>query len=200
MPDLKRQNKGQRLATAIYFITGFFEEKEPLRWQLRTLSLDLVGDKVKDKFNIVKEITALLSLAKDTNLVSDVNHNILTQELSKLEEEAKSPFIKTFFDEMTREEMTLPQPERAEAIKDKSSKEPKELGAWSRPSVKKKSRQSIIIGLLKRKKEIMIKDVLPLISGYSGKTIQRELLAMVSSGILKKIGEKRWSRYSLAHA
>jgi hypothetical protein len=44
----------------------------------------------------------------------------------------------------------------------------------------------------------MIKDVSPLVTGCSEKTIQRELSAMVRSGILKKVGEKRWSRYSLA--
>ena len=71
----------------------------------------------------------------------------------------------------------------------------KEFGAIS---VKKNSRQSIIINILKRKKEIMIKDVSPLINGCSEKTIQRELSSMVDLGILKKIGEKRWSRYSLA--
>jgi predicted HTH transcriptional regulator len=65
-------------------------------------------------------------------------------------------------------------------------------------SVKKNSRQSIIISLLKRKKEIMIKDVSPLINGCSEKTIQRELLEMVSLGLLRKLGEKRWSRYTLA--
>ena len=65
-------------------------------------------------------------------------------------------------------------------------------------AVKKNSRQSTIINLLKRKKEIMIKDVSPLIDGCSEKTIQRELMSMVHSGTLKKVGEKRWSRYSLA--
>jgi predicted HTH transcriptional regulator len=65
-------------------------------------------------------------------------------------------------------------------------------------SAKKGNRQSVIIGLLKRKKEIMIKDVSPLIKGCSEKTIQRELSAMVQSGLLKKEGEKRWSKYSLA--
>ena len=44
----------------------------------------------------------------------------------------------------------------------------------------------------------MIKDVSPLIGGFSEKTIQRELAAMVQAGILRKVGEKRWSRYSLA--
>ena len=74
----------------------------------------------------------------------------------------------------------------------------KPLKQYGAVSVKKNSRQSVIIGLLKRKKEIMIKDVSPLISGCSEKTIQRELSAMVAAGILRKIGDKRWSRYSLA--
>lgn len=73
----------------------------------------------------------------------------------------------------------------------------KPLREYGAVSVKKNSRQSVIIGLLKRKKEIMIKDVSALISGCSEKTIQRELLSMVQAGILKKTGEKRWSKYSL---
>ncbi|NCN08031.1 hypothetical protein GW944_00480, partial [Candidatus Parcubacteria bacterium] len=79
-----------------------------------------------------------------------------------------------------------------------TEKKTKDLKNFGAVSVKKNSRQSIIINVLKRKKEIMIKDISPLIDGCSEKTIQRELLAMVNSGILKKEGEKRWSRYSLA--
>jgi predicted HTH transcriptional regulator len=85
----------------------------------------------------------------------------------------------------------LSEPHRTEYVKDK----PKEFGAVS---VKKNSRQGIIIAILKRKKDIMIKDVSSLIPGCSEKTIQRELLAMVQAGVLKKIGEKRWSHYVLA--
>ncbi len=79
-----------------------------------------------------------------------------------------------------------------------SNTEHKDLKGYSVVAVKKNSRQSIIINLLKRKKEIMIKDVSPLIDGCSEKTIQRELMAMVQNGTLRKIGEKRWSRYTLA--
>ncbi|MFZ2769773.1 MAG: hypothetical protein WAZ50_01450 [Minisyncoccia bacterium] len=78
--------------------------------------------------------------------------------------------------------------------------EAKHLKEFGAVAVKKNSRQSVIVNLLKRKKEIMIKDVSPLIDGCSEKTIQRELMAMVHSGILHKEGEKRWSRYSLLKA
>ena len=42
-----------------------------------------------------------------------------------------------------------------------------------------------------------VKDVLGVVAGVSEKTIQRELLALVDEGILKKEGERRWTLYSL---
>jgi hypothetical protein len=62
----------------------------------------------------------------------------------------------------------------------------------------KDDRRSIIIKLLTKKSGLGIKDFADSIKGCSEKTIQRELLAMVSSGLLKKEGERRWSTYSLA--
>ena len=68
----------------------------------------------------------------------------------------------------------------------------------SRVEIKKNTRKQVIIDLLKKKKEVMVKDVSALITDCSEKTLQRELLSMVHQGILKKEGERRWSRYSLA--
>ncbi len=64
-------------------------------------------------------------------------------------------------------------------------------------AVKRSKRQSAIINLLKRKKEIMVRDVAEVVHDCSEKTLQRELLTLVSQGILKKEGDRRWSRYSL---
>lgn len=61
----------------------------------------------------------------------------------------------------------------------------------------KGNRRENILKVLKRKKDVTIKDIFEVIQGCSEKTIQRELLSMVASGVLKKEGEKRWSRYSL---
>jgi hypothetical protein len=62
----------------------------------------------------------------------------------------------------------------------------------------KDNRQSIIIKMLSKKGGLNIKDFGDSIKGVSAKTIQRELLSMVASGVLKKEGERRWSTYSLA--
>ncbi len=42
-----------------------------------------------------------------------------------------------------------------------------------------------------------IKDFSTYIKDCSEKTIQRQLLDLVKDGVLKKDGERRWSRYSL---
>lgn len=59
------------------------------------------------------------------------------------------------------------------------------------------ARRSAILSVIKDKKEVNIKDIVSLIKDCSEKTIQRELIALLSEGVLKKSGEKRWSRYSL---
>lgn len=60
------------------------------------------------------------------------------------------------------------------------------------------NRRSLIVGLLRTKSNLTIKDFSAVIKGCSDKTIQRELQSLVKSGVLKKEGERRWSRYSLS--
>jgi Fic family protein len=61
----------------------------------------------------------------------------------------------------------------------------------------KSNRQEVIINLLKKGGELSIKDFTSSIKDCSEKTIQRELVLLVSKGLIKKAGEKRWSKYSL---
>ncbi|OGG55334.1 hypothetical protein A3D62_01790 [Candidatus Kaiserbacteria bacterium RIFCSPHIGHO2_02_FULL_49_11] len=63
--------------------------------------------------------------------------------------------------------------------------------------VRHSSRRDEIIKVVKDKKIVSIKDIAEIVTGCSEKTIQRELLALVESGVLKKTGERRWSTYSL---
>ncbi|MEK7461510.1 MAG: hypothetical protein AAB586_00335 [Patescibacteria group bacterium] len=198
---IDKDKKPEKLASALYLITSFLNDQEPLKWKLRSLATDLVSVamSLKEKQivspvlrDIIFNITGLLSVTKNVGLVSAENNDLMQEEFIKyidaigypknvsdiLKSESPAPEIKRL--------------EKASVLKDKSLKE---FGAVS---VKKNSRQNVIIALLKRKKEIMIKDVSPLIDGCSEKTIQRELSTMVQAGILSKMGEKRWSRYSLA--
>lgn len=62
---------------------------------------------------------------------------------------------------------------------------------------RKDSRKAQILSLLKKEDNLTIKDFSKVIPDCSEKTIQRELLQLVSEGVLKKVGERRWSKYSL---
>ena len=64
-------------------------------------------------------------------------------------------------------------------------------------SVKRNERQEIILATLKTQSNLSIKDFSKVIKDCSEKTIQRELIDLVNKGVVKKAGERRWSRYSL---
>lgn len=256
MSDISK--KANKLASAVYLVTSFFSDQEPLKWKLRELSTHLATASMSFKSYLfderdyaglenrqsVLEIVNLLQVAKNVGLISEANMELLNNEFSKYlenigfppaleERDGRAVLSEKFFSEPTKAR-ELPSHEPENQVKDKFEEKPsqrpvapampegylpsvrpesrvqaslnkavgvsKPLKEFGAVSVKKNSRQSVIINLLKRKKEIMIKDVSPLISGCSEKTIQRELQAMVAAGILKKIGEKRWSRYTLVQS
>ena len=257
--------KPEKLASAIYLVTGFFSDQEPLKWKLRGLASDLIsaGLFLKDSSmrnkeqigleirSLVLEITTLITIARNSGLVSDTNADIVSREFDKYlsllglpagvsEEEGGIVLSPNYFsleaptakiedneEEKNKKDKNVNVVNKIEKEKRKEipreetkghylgegylgrvenflsnttvkNDKPKNLKEFGAVSVKRNSRQSVIINLLKRKKEIMIKDISPLINGCSEKTIQRELLAMVKKGVLRKRGEKRWSRYTLA--
>lgn len=65
------------------------------------------------------------------------------------------------------------------------------------PNIQRDSRRTRIIKLIKDKREVAIKDIIEHFPDLSEKTIQRELVSLTDSNVLKKSGERRWSRYSL---
>lgn len=172
MSRTENHNILERISTGIYFITSFFDDKEPLKWKLRALAINFVSYDIKDKSWIFKETTIIFSIAKNAGLISEDNYEIFISRLLELENKEKIPL-----------EMGLP---KQENIKDKIM------------SLKKNNRQETILSIFNDKKEATIKDISSFIKGCSTKTIQRELSNMVKIGILKKYGEKRWSRYGLA--
>ncbi len=206
--------KTEKLISALYLLTSFFSDLEPMKWRLRDLGSKLLS--VKESRSLVQEIMSLLTVSKNAGLISDMNHEIIHREfgnllpkteslgemLKKIETYEEPQVIKEVLNKIEEKSVTnyLPRPVEINVLKDKPVREtvksePIKDGAVA---LKKNGRQSAILNLLKKKPEIMIKDITPHIEGVSEKTIQRELLSLVKDGVLKKEGEKRWSRYSLA--
>lgn len=63
---------------------------------------------------------------------------------------------------------------------------------------KANDRRAQILAVIKSKGVVNIKDIVDKVTDCSEKTIQRELIALVAEGVLKKTGERRWSTYALA--
>jgi hypothetical protein len=169
----------------------------------------------------VLEVVSLLEVASRSGLVSPMNFSILKGEfmnllssLSALKKEQQEgthfAFSKNFFEVPHKSPQRVgSSPDSHDAFATESSKghthTVKDNTSFKEDvsegtSFKKTNRQSIIINLLKKKKDLTIKDIAMVIRDCSEKTIQRELIALIDAGVLKKTGERRWSRYSLVQA
>jgi len=209
--------KTEKLASAMYMITNLFSENEPLKWTLRRKSGDLVSFIINykdvsesneiDLLNIVKvkvlELVSFLEIALHGGLISTMNFSILKQEFSNLldvlnnkinvsKDIFNKPISKSFFEveegfnRLNNEDLRIKKTV-FDSIKDKNNKD----------SFIKSNRQNLIIGLLKKKKELSIKDISQVIKNCSEKTIQRELNLFITKGVIKRTGVRRWSKYSL---
>ena len=58
-------------------------------------------------------------------------------------------------------------------------------------------RRDRVIALLRDKGEATIKDIVEVVTDCSEKTIQRELNSLIKDNIVRREGERRWSRYKL---
>jgi len=260
---IRTSKKCERLATAIYLVTNFLSDTEPMRSRLRVLSLELVRDAsfIKNGSQTVEanvleslrsnvtETLSLFELAFVAGLVSEMNFVILKREYASLRDsidikkasrESRTDTIlgDNFFGGLNPEPLrsdlknlsprsdlyissaTTPASfskghsigQTNTSMSDRNTKGQSVASRQAVPltmlaqtpkpkipnSVTKEARRSRILKLIKDNREVTIKDIVMHFPDVSEKTIQRELVAMSDSGVLKKIGDRRWSRYLLA--
>ena len=203
--------KTEKLITALYMVTNLFSDSEPMKWNVRGKASDLLSftvgyknisgsrqfdftDGVKTR---VMEIVSFLEIALHSGLVSPMNFSIIKQEFINLVD----TFAKSESSPKESPYNALPNSFFAGSVQNAAPKIPVESVKDKTPTVTnvfaKTDRQNIILGLLKKKNELTIKDISRIIKNCSEKTIQRELVALITLGILKKTGQRRWSKYSL---
>jgi predicted transcriptional regulator len=196
--------KTEKIVSALYLVSDFLSDSEPMKGQLRTIGLDLLGnslsvsDTAKLTTNLLKLIS-ILTIAHSTRMLSEMNYQILKFELESVlnQVESSNKFVSSKGLLLSENFFSVPSPSSEPVSVPKViSKGQQEVS--DRKVVKDKSnRQEIILSLLKKNQELGIKDFVLSISDCSEKTIQRELANLVAKGTIKKAGEKRWSRYSL---
>jgi predicted transcriptional regulator len=201
--------KTEKIVAALYLVSNLLKDKEPIKWRLREKSMSLMSsvlvlndeqsfDKdyaVRALFSDAIEILSTISLAHIGGLLSSMNYEILRTEIEKvvsvikdnvtLEKEAKGYVLsENFF----KEDLIATK---------KVEKENQPIKDNSQPVQKKNNRQEVILDLLRTKSNLTVKDVAQVVTNCSEKTIQRELIYLVDKGVVKREGERRWSRYSL---
>ncbi len=163
----------------------------------------------------ILELVSMLEISYRAGLISEMNFSIIKQEFSNLSEvftshfsavkqSAHESFSKGFFnvpdnraasqygrqDHSYSVSVTTHDHSHTVQVKDREN-------VSDKSDFKRSNRQNIILGLLKKKKELTIKDIAQVIKDCSEKTIQRELISFIEAGVLKRTGERRWSKYSL---
>ena len=223
--DIRRvfiYKKAERLAKAIHLITPAFAESVSLRNRIDTIVIGLVDAAILPpgaaRAALSRELLALssvLSIARTGGLLSPMNADLIAREAHTLLQEVavyeeprlfldEAPTLssiakKALARETFRDPLVVPerhpvekQPPRVSKGHIKDTK--------SAPEGHIKDRREAILSVIKNKRRASIKDISTFIRGISEKTIQRELSGLITSGIVEKQGERRWSTYSISPA
>lgn len=71
-------------------------------------------------------------------------------------------------------------------------------GQNAAPSKGQSERTQRILDYIRQKGSVSIKEIATTIKGCSEKTIQRELISLIQAGLVRRVGERRWSHYEAA--
>ena len=63
------------------------------------------------------------------------------------------------------------------------------------PSKEQQNRTAQILSVVREHKGVSIKDIAAVVKDCSEKTIQRELNVLIGEGLVRRVGERRWSQY-----
>jgi hypothetical protein len=190
--------KCEKLASALYMITGYMSNNEPLRTKLRTCALDLVsstadvrhgGDQHETFGSRCLEIGTILRLSERAGLVSSMNAKILCDEYAELASFVREHRDTIFGGHVIQD--TKQAPARSDSIGHS-------IVHRTNNGKRHSHRQDSILSLFDKKDKITVKDAVSAIEGCSEKTIQREIMSLVADGVLLKEGERRWSTYRRA--
>lgn len=206
--------KAERLASAIYVVTGFMPPDEPVRSRLRSLSLELISSSSRasellrneaERFESrCVEIATILETAQYAGLVSFMNAKMIGEEYGAL-----ASFVRTHAARISEPRNVLRKGSVSEPKSLSSSIRHSRKGLLETDSISKKTskihsdhsntqRKGLILSLFNTKLSISLKDAVSVVIGVSEKTVQRELLDLVSQGVLIKEGKRRWTTYRLA--
>jgi DNA-binding transcriptional ArsR family regulator len=215
---LKRTSK---VLEALFYVSEAIPRDEKLRDKIRSKALDFFTDAVtlfkqnnvhkrQDVLEGVVHLAALLETARMLGFISPGSVvlvvsvlTLLSDQLTQLrgvsgEEEILKDIYKGHHKSADGGEQGTKMSLKQRSLSYKPVRA-KSKGLFKIALVKEKiaARRTAVLDFVKDKQRVTVKDIQEVVKGFSQKTLQRELLALVASGVLKKEGERRWSVYSL---
>ncbi|MEK7669353.1 MAG: hypothetical protein AAB350_02065 [Patescibacteria group bacterium] len=216
-------NKSYRLAAAVFLISNVIDQNDELRTKMKKLSLDLVSMSVNLKdinFNQAKnllkdieknslELISMLDIAAISGLISEMNGRVIKEEFKSFISELvmfsdrfnedKNTSVKNIFTEsnVVGIEDDFKKLYSSEKAPDTNSFRSISGAKNGNGHKRKDTRKNTILDFIKGHNDVSIKDIVPNITGCSEKTVQRELIQLINENKIRKIGERRWSRYSI---
>ena len=218
--------KAERLIYATYLVTNSVPMAEPVRHAVRDLAQSILSDilelrqgfrgqgerEVHRSVSHIGQMISLLNLLYAGGYLSPGNLGILSKEYENL-----ANFLLSARDSADAEDISLdpalvsdpvfrreeaPQSlstkghDESEESKGHHVKETRHVHRASR--TEKESRKKVILSAVRDLGDAQVSDISQVVTDCSEKTVQRELQALVSDGVLKKSGERRWTKYRLA--
>ena len=226
--DIRRvfiYKKAERLAKALHLVSPAFSESPSLKDRIDTIAVGLVDAAVLPpsaaRGALSRELlllSSVLGVARTGGLLSHMNTDLIAREAhALLQDVAVYEEPRLFLDEAPTLSGIAKDAQKREARHESQAaphshaalartRTPNAVDAPKRPlkDIKDtkndhvKDRQEAVLSVIRSKGSVSIKDISTLIRGVSEKTIQRELMGLVASGVVLKQGERRWSTYSLA--
>lgn len=203
--------KSERLASALYVITGFMPSEEPIRTRLRICALEVIthsaspyelqGSGAERFESRCTEIVSILQTAHYSGLISEMNAKLISEEYVSLAAFVRANTARiSERGHLIAKSSVMGQNPGSSNVRQRGVGLLKDRAKFndSSPDGKRTTldgRKELILKVFDKKESVSIKDVVSFIPGVGEKTIQRDILSLVASGVLTKSGSRRWTTY-----
>jgi len=217
----------ERMVAALYLLTNHIPASEPVKNEIRNQATNLLTDAIALRDDMrspqsggvqavssrLRQLISLVRILTVSGYVSLQNASTMIEALDDL-----GTFLSAAQRSMLSENLTLtredlmdintgaPMRPTVVSLRDMGAetavKDTRTVRDSSSVSVKRSgditARGQHIMEVLRTGGSLGIRDIAANLPEYSEKMIQRELLELVSRGVISKIGLKRWSKYAIA--
>ncbi|HTH93376.1 MAG TPA: DeoR family transcriptional regulator [Candidatus Paceibacterota bacterium] len=201
--SIKDNDKGHKIAAALYLVTNHLSDNDPLKSALRTSAIDFVSNVIQENIlSLSVKVQAFLETAVLAGLISEKNASIISLEIRHyaISITTEPDTVSALFAPTTPVFEAQPIRQQKPLVGMTYNVRNNTFTTIQKSPVfneNKSKRQEIILSYIKEHKSAGIKDIAALFTDTGEKTIQRELSSLVTSGKITKRGEKRWSVYMI---